>query len=173
MAPGARNAWSTPEASRRALSVGKDPARAPGHPARMRHLDPSTACAIVLEARAFHAKVEVVDPGSGSNPVDDDARDVLQDDPGDPVGADLRRLLRELDDDAAAELVALFWIGRGDYAATELDAAMAEARRHDRAATPRYLVAQPLLADFLLEGMLAFGHDCGDAEEAHLQGPRD
>lgn len=139
----------------------------------MRHLDPSTACAIVLEARAFHAKVEVVDPGSGSNPADDGARDVLQDDPADPVGADLRRLLRELDDDAAAELVALFWIGRGDYEASELDEAMAEARRHDRASTPRYLLAQPLLADFLLEGMLAFGHDCGDAEEAHLQGPRD
>jgi len=50
---------------------------------------------------------------------------------------------------------------------------MAQARRHDRAATPRYLLAQPLLADFLLEGMLAFGHDCGDEEEAHLQGPRD
>lgn len=139
----------------------------------MRHLDPSTACAIVLEARAFHAKVEVVDPGSGSNPVDDDARDVLQDDPADPVGADLRRLLRELDDDAAAELVALFWIGRGDYVASEIDEAMAEARRHDRASTPRYLLAQPLLADFLLEGMLAFGHDCGDEEEAHFQGPRD
>lgn len=139
----------------------------------MRHLDPSTACAIVLEARAVHAKVEVVDPASGSNPADDGARDVLQDDPGDQVGADLRRLLRELDDDAAAELVALFWIGRGDYAATELDEAMAQARRHDRAATPRYLLAQPLLADFLLEGMLAFGHDCGDEEEAHLQGPRD
>jgi hypothetical protein len=57
----------------------------------MRHLDPSTACAIVLEARAVHAKVEVVDPASGSNPADDGALDVLQDYPGDPVGADLRR----------------------------------------------------------------------------------
>ena len=139
----------------------------------MRHLDPSTACAIILEARAFHAKVDVVDPGSGSNPADDGARDVLQDDPDDPVGADLRRLVRELDDDAVAELVALFWIGRGDYAATELDEAMAEARRHDRASTPRYLLAQPMLADFLLEGMLAFGHDCADAEEGHFQAPGD
>ena len=141
--------------------------------AAMRHLNPDTVCALILEAREFHAKVEIVDPSPGSNPADDGERGVLQDTADDPVGADLARLIRDLDDDAAAELVALFWIGRGDYAATELDEAMAQARRHDRAATPRYLLAQPLLADFLLEGMLAFGHDCGDAEEAHFQGPRD
>ena len=53
------------------------------------------------------------------------------------------------------------------------ETAMAEARRHDRASTPRYLLAQPMLADFLLEGMLAFGHDCADAEEGHFQAPGD
>jgi hypothetical protein len=134
----------------------------------MRHLNPDTVCALILEAREFHAKVAIVDPAPGSNPVDEGERGVLQDSRDDAVGADLRRLIRDLDDDAIAELVALFWIGRGDYAPGERDAAMAEARRHDRAATPRYLLAQPLLAEFLAEGLQAFGHDCDDIERAHF-----
>ena len=87
----------------------------------MRHLNPDIVCAIALEARDFHAKVEIVDPAPGSNPADDGERGILQDSADDPVGADLRRLIRDLDDDAAAELVAVFWIGRGDYGAGELD----------------------------------------------------
>jgi hypothetical protein len=134
----------------------------------MRNLNPDIVCAIVLEAREFHAKVEIVDPSSGSNPSDEAERGVLQDSADDPVGQDLRRLIRDLDDDAAAELVALFWIGRGDYAADELDAAIEEARRHGRDATPRYLIAQPQLADFLVEGLQAFGQGCDDVESEHF-----
>jgi hypothetical protein len=134
----------------------------------MRHLNPDIVCAIALEARDFHAKVEIVDPAPGSNPADDGERGILQDSADDPVGADLRRLIRDLDDDAAAELVAVFWIGRGDYGAGELDDAIAEARRHGRDATPRYLIAQPQLADFLTEGLQALGHDCEDVEGAHF-----
>ena len=142
--------------------------RASGSTRVMRNLNADLVCALVLEAREFHAKVEIVDPSPGSNPADDGERGVLQDTADDPVGADLARLIRDLDDDAAAELVALFWIGRGDYAADELDAAIEEARRHGRDATPRYLIAQPQLADFLVEGLQAFGRGCDDVESEHF-----
>ena len=112
-------------------------------------------------------------PDLGGNASDDEVTEMLQETAGDLSRDEITQKIETMNDDLQDALVALFWIGRGDYAATELDEAMAQARRHDRAATPRYLLAQPLLADFLLEGMLAFGHDCGDAEEAHFQGPRD
>ena len=38
---------------------------------------------LIVKARGLQAKEGVVDPDSGSNPIDDGMRDVLQDDPGD------------------------------------------------------------------------------------------
>jgi hypothetical protein len=59
-------------------------------------------------------------------------------------------------------LVALAWLGRGDYTADEWDAALEAARDAHNARTAEYLLGIPLLGDFLEEGLSLMGESCED-----------
>ena len=54
-------------------------------------------CFIIQKARMFDVKSEVSDPESGSNPTDDDMRDVLEDFSDDPTRQELISFIRDLD----------------------------------------------------------------------------
>ena len=69
-----------------------------------------------------------------------------------------------LNDPERIELLALTWLGRGDYAKEEWRDAVEEARRiHDEKET-QYLVGTPLLADYLEEGLSQLGYSLEDCE---------
>lgn len=70
---------------------------------------------------------------------------------------ELRALLADLNVDEAAELVALMWIGRGDYESAEFTEAADEARRRYFKRTADYLLSQPTLGDWLEDGLEAIG----------------
>ena len=70
---------------------------------------------------------------------------------------ELRQLIHELNVDEAAELIALMWIGRGDYDASEFAEAVNEARRRGNRRTAKYLLGIPMLGDWLEEGLEAIG----------------
>jgi hypothetical protein len=54
-------------------------------------------------------------------------------------------------------LLALMWLGRGDYDADSWPEALREARDSTIASVTDYLVGTPLLGDFLEEGASALG----------------
>jgi len=130
------------------------------------------ACFIVIKAREFDAKVGVEEEDPGSNPSDekDPYVEVLEDYGDDPTADELTAAIGALDTDARAELIALVWLGRGDFTAEDWQDAKAEAA--DRAAehghTAEYLMGIPMLGDFLEEGLSALGHSCRDVEIQHL-----
>ena len=71
---------------------------------------------------------------------------------------ELRQLINDLNVDEAAELVALAWIGRGDYDASEWQDAVTQAKqRGSRRSTARYLLGMPMLGDWLEEGLDVLG----------------
>lgn len=70
---------------------------------------------------------------------------------------ELRELINDLNVDEAAELVALAWLGRGDYGASEWAEALAAARDRPHRRTARYLLGLPQLADWLEEGLEVIG----------------
>jgi hypothetical protein len=70
---------------------------------------------------------------------------------------ELRELISDLNVDEAAELIALVWIGRGDYAGAEWAEALAAARERPHQRTARYLLGLPQLADWLEEGLEEIG----------------
>src|SRR5579863_2468721 len=74
---------------------------------------------IIIRAREFDAKVEPVEADRGSNPTDDDEREVLEDYADDPTYIELVEAIEGLNEDELIELVALVWLGRGDYEAAE------------------------------------------------------
>ncbi len=123
-------------------------------------IDPDKVCHIIVKARAFDAKEEVVEEDYGSNPADEDMREVLQDYPDDPTYDELREFIAALNEDEQIELVALTWLGRGSFTAEEWEEAKAEASRAHNDRTAEYLLGMPLLADYLAEGLAAFGVSC-------------
>ncbi|MBX3598500.1 MAG: DUF3775 domain-containing protein [Rhizobiaceae bacterium] len=70
---------------------------------------------------------------------------------------ELRALIEDLNEDEASELVALAWIGRGDFDASEWTEALAAARQRSPKRTARYLMGMPMLGDYLEEGLEALG----------------
>ena len=123
---------------------------------------------LIEKAREFDVKEANVDPDSGSNPSDDDDIDVLEDGNGDPVAAELTSFIRAMNEDEQLDLVALMWLGRGDGGIEEWDelrSRAVEARgeyTNPRTETARYLLGEPLLSDYLAEGLDAFGLSWSD-----------
>jgi hypothetical protein len=127
-------------------------------------ISPEKVCYIIIKAREFDVKVEPDDPDSGSNPSDDRGVDVLEDLADDPTYEELRSVLTALNEDETLDLVALTWVGRGDYTEADWREARDQARDIPLSDRPRYLMGTPLLGDYLEEGLSAFGHSCEDFE---------
>ena len=129
-------------------------------------LDISTekVCFIILKAREFDAKVEPVEPDPGSNPSDDGESEILEDYPDDATEAELRAAIDDLNADEIADLIALTWLGRGDYDREGWENAKAQARERQRRDSTDYLVGTPTLGDFLEDGLAALGHSCEEFE---------
>src|SRR5262245_15981584 len=89
-----------------------------------------------------------------------EATDVADDQPTDAsatVRAELESTIADLEPDQQIELVALMWLGRGDYELGEWETAKRCAAASYNARTAAYLIATPLLADYLEEGLALHG----------------
>lgn len=127
-------------------------------------ISPETAFYILEKAREYEEKVAPTDPDPGSNPADDRGVDVLEDLADDPTLAELVAAVRALNDDQQADLIALLWLGRGDFSVEE----WTESRRlaRERRVTPvaRYVAGTPLASDYIEEGLSQLGYDLSGAE---------
>lgn len=117
-------------------------------------------CELILRAREIDVKEGITDPDSGSNPIDDGSTDVLTGAPGDSTEEQVREFLAGLNDDERHDLVAITWIGRGDFEAEEWPDALREARERETGSTADYLLGIPNLGDLLDEGLATLGRSC-------------
>jgi hypothetical protein len=77
----------------------------------------------------------------------------------------LATFIEELNEDEQAALVALAWVGRGDYEPDQWEEAVAMAKeRGAGTSTADYLIQMDLAADLLAEGLGAFGLSIEDIE---------
>jgi hypothetical protein len=112
---------------------------------------------LIEKAREFDVKEGDVDADSGSNGADDNMVDVLTDDGEDPVVAEISGFIAAMTEDEQIDLVALMRLGRGDGGIEEWDDLRREAEEGRNGRTARYLLGEPLLSDYLAEGLEAFG----------------
>ncbi|WP_299623894.1 DUF3775 domain-containing protein [Pelagibius sp.] len=125
-------------------------------------IDPGTVCFLIAKARAFDAKVAPAERDEVSQPGEDDMHDVLEDHGDDPVTQEIRHVIEDLNEEQQAELVAMTWVGRGDFDRAEWRAAVAAANERHTGPSSEYLLGMPLFGDLLEEGFTALGHSCED-----------
>jgi hypothetical protein len=113
---------------------------------------------LIEKTREFDVKEGVSDPDSGSNGADDNMIDVLQDG-GDPVVREITGFINAMTEDEQIDLVALMRLGRGDGAIEEWDDLRREAADGYEGNTASTLLGEPLVSDYLAEGLDAFGLD--------------
>jgi len=127
----------------------------------MPDINPEKVCFIASKARELLSEDEGSKP-DGSNPTDDDERSMQTDAAYPPIHAEFQQFVADLDEDETAALVALLWIGRGDFEAKDWQDAVAQARERRETPTATYLLGEPLLPDYLEDALAAYGHSCRD-----------
>jgi hypothetical protein len=76
----------------------------------------------------------------------------------------LRAFIAELNEDEQASLIALAWIGRGDYTGAEWDEARSLAKERNIRDPADYLLGIDMLGDMLEEGLSELGLSLEDAD---------
>ena len=127
----------------------------------MLNVSGASVCRLVELAQAFQALEPTVLPEDGSNPIDEPNETpspATEDD--DPSRAEFRVVVADLEPDQQTEVVALMWLGRGDFQEDEWEGALRLARDEWTPETADYLLGHPLLAEYLVEGLAIFGVRC-------------
>jgi len=129
----------------------------------MIEIDPAVVSFVILKAREFDVKV---DPVAAESDSEDDELAILENYADDATFQEVHDFIEALNVSEQRNLVALMWIGRGDFSAEEWEDAVNEARDRATNSSADYLLGTPLLPDYLEEGMSAMGYAPEDLEKA-------
>jgi hypothetical protein len=125
-----------------------------------------TLCRLIIRARELEAQVPAEDPDEDPEDVDDyddedgEALSVLEDELNESVEEEIQALLDDLGEDQLAEVLALAWVGRGTYDASEWDDAFEEANGLDPEERMDEILDMSNLAGYLDAGLAAFDYSC-------------
>ena len=128
-------------------------------------LNADKVCFIIYKARELEAILEP-ESDESSNETDDNFAAALTESNDEPVRAELAGFIDAMDVDEATELVALLFVGRGDFTKDEWVAAKAQARERSGPKPSTYIADMPMAADYLDEGLAAFELSCEDFDES-------
>ena len=126
----------------------------------MLDVNPDIVCRLIEIAREFHAKEQVVIPEMIGNPSGDWATQILADHIEDMSYREFKSIVRDLEPAQQQQVVALLWLGRGDYVLEEWDEVLEQAADDWNPKTAEYLIVHPMLAEHLTEGLALFEHTC-------------
>ncbi|MDO6413769.1 DUF3775 domain-containing protein [Sphingomonas sp. BIUV-7] len=120
-----------------------------------------TICRLIIRAREMEAQVPSNDTDDEEDPTDsDDPFAVMDDDANEAIEEEISALLDDLGEDQVQEILALAWVGRGTYDASEWTEALEEARDPDSESPVDQLLEMPTLAGYLDAGLAAFDLSC-------------
>ncbi len=118
-------------------------------------------CRLIVRARELEAQVPAIETDEDADPTDsDDGLAVLEDEANESVEAEMTAALDDLADDQIAEVLALAWVGRGTYDASEWEDALEEANDPSNEDPIDQLLDMPMLAGYLDAGLAAFDLSC-------------
>lgn len=104
------------------------------------------------------------DPGDDARPDDEDLVTAAEQETENPIETELVTLINGLNIDAQRDLLALIWVGRGDYDSNDWSSARRQARETQHLHVAQYLEETPLASDYLIEGLIQLGYPQSDYE---------
>ena len=125
-------------------------------------------CFLIVKAREFDVQDVDTELEDGANPTDDRMIDVLEESGDNPVEQEIRVFIAEMDEEEKADLIGLLRLGRGDGTMEEWQAMRAEGMREHAGNVAASLLGEPLLGDYLEEGLAQFGFTCSEFEIGRL-----
>lgn len=128
-------------------------------------IDPETVRLFVLKARAISAGLnDDYDAGHEHEiELDDQSRNrhshdgLAEEEEENLTSSEFRALIEDLNVDEAADLLAITFIGRGDFEPGEWEQAVLEARPRVNKRIATYFLAMPMLGEWLEEGLEKIG----------------
>lgn len=124
----------------------------------MLDVNPETVSSLIDKARIFHGKEGVIIPDDNTGSSGNLAADMLTEHQDDNTVQEFKAAVDDLEPDQQVELVALMWVGRGDFDPNDWDAAVRQAREEWTPHTAEYLLSTPLVSDYWEEGLAALGY---------------
>ncbi|MFY9655660.1 MAG: DUF3775 domain-containing protein [Methylocystis sp.] len=125
----------------------------------MPDINTEKVCFVIVKARELECEDEGVE-ADASNETDDGFTSIMTEEAYRTVRAEIKAAIDAMDEDEQCELVALVWVGRGDFSAEDWSEAVQEARARRQGPTSVYLLGIPLLASFLEDGLAECGETC-------------
>lgn len=83
--------------------------------------------------------------------------ELVEEEAPDSYAEELTELIEDLNIDEAAELVAIVWVGRGDFESADWPEAVTQAHARRTGPTAAYLARMPMLADYIESGLDSLG----------------
>lgn len=117
------------------------------------NISEQTVRKLILRARAYDSKEQIEDFERDPDSEETDAVETLQTGDTDPIRTEIEDWVDSLDEEAQSELVALYWIGRGDYDGPDFASAVKAADDRHSGSTSTYLLGVPMLGDYLELGL--------------------
>ena len=118
----------------------------------MLDLNPETVQYIIDRAHDFQTS-EAAEFAAEDRDLDEVMDDEYVHDIEDPTYLELKSTIEDLEPDQQISLVALMWLGRGDFSLDEWNRALERAADSWNERSAEYLIRTPLLADYLSEGL--------------------
>ena len=130
----------------------------------MLEIPPEKVAHVIIKAREYNVKVGAWNDNPSEGDADESPDAILETFANDPTREEIAGFIDALNDDEHAHLVALAWVGRGTYEPDEFAEAVETAISERINSTAQYLLGQPLLADYLEEGLEKLGYSVEDIE---------
>jgi hypothetical protein len=119
-------------------------------------LNRDTVQFLIDKAHEFHTRDDVTFEEEPEVADEYWSSQVVADFGGDPYYQELKTTIDDLEPDQQMSLVALMWVGRGDFSMNEWVEALQNAEESWTDHTADYLIGTALLADYLAEGLQQF-----------------
>jgi hypothetical protein len=125
-------------------------------------INPDKVCQFLEAAREVAGKVPAT-TGDHTSTGDDSPLTFMEDDGGpDPIHQQMVEFVAGLNVEEQVDLLALIYLGRGDFSLAEWDDALREAQDRIAAGDPNYMIGERALPAYLGDALDAFGKSCPD-----------
>ena len=128
----------------------------------MLEIDVGKIALIITKSREFEVQPPVPAPegiaevGFSGKLAGADFREVPEADTDDATYDELKSWIRAINHDDQCQIVALVWVGRGDFGKDEWDEALKNAHNEHNNRTAECLLGMPHLPDYLEDGLSQF-----------------